>query len=79
MLDPILLSDTLEERATAGRFAMSVGSTNVCFEEYLFDRMEDNGDEPFCLGELDLDSYFVAGAAHAEAPKGISAEQLSKV
>ena len=65
MLDPIMLSDALEERGTAGRFAMSVGSTNVCFEEYLFDMMEENGDEPFCLVELDLDSYFVAGAAHA--------------
>ena len=79
MLDPILISDALEERATAGRFAMSIGSTNVCFDEYLFETMEENGDEPYCLGELDLDSYFVAGAAHAEAPKGISAEQLSKV
>ena len=58
---------------------MSVGSTNVCFDEYLFETMGENGDEPFRLGDLDLDSYFIAGAAHAEAPKGILAEQLSKV
>ena len=75
----MFISDALEERATIGRFAMSIGSTNICFEDYLFDTMSENKDEPVCLGELYLDSYFTASATHAEAPKNISAEQFSKI
>ena len=30
-------------------------------------------------GEIDLDTYFTASAAGAEAPNGVSVEQLSKV
>ena len=93
ILDPVLLSEALEERAAAGRFAMSVGSTNACFDEYLFDEIEDRGEKPFRLQgssktmdllrvHKDLDSYeqnFYAGAAHAEPPKGVSAQYLSKI
>ena len=63
---------------TSGRFAASIGSTNVHLEEYLFDTISDNTEDPLCLGELNLDSYF-ASAAHTDTPKGISADQLIKV
>ena len=70
ILNPALLSEALSERAAAGRFAMSVGSTNACLDEYLFHDAEahDSCEENFC-----------AGAAHAEPPKGISAQSLSKI
>ena len=44
--------------------------------KYLFDLSTDYSDNP-TRGELDPDSFF-ASDTHAEAPKGISADQLSK-
>jgi len=46
----------------------SIGSTNTVDCEYLFD-IADGSDtnEPICIGEIDLDPYFVS-AAHAERP-----------
>ena len=59
------------------RFASAIGSMNSHSEKYLFDLSPDYSDEP-TIGDLDLDS-FCASDTHAEAPKGISADQLSKV
>jgi len=79
VLDPSSLASALSERGEIGRFMASIGSTNAVDCEYLFD-IADGSDtnEPICIGEIDLDPYFVS-TAHAERPKGVSAEQLSKV
>lgn len=59
--------------------AVTVGATNACYNDYLFDPPPSMSmDEP-TTGEIDLDSYFTASATHAEAPKGVSVEQLCKV
>ena len=50
---------------------------NAQSAKYLFDLSPYPSDEP-TIGELYLDSLF-ASATHAEYPKGISADQLSKV
>ena len=50
---------------------------NVHSKKYLFDLSIESSDNP-TRGDLDLDSFF-ASATHAESPKGISADQLSKV
>ena len=77
VLDPVLLSNALEERGTIERFVITIGSMNAHSTKYIFNLSPDPSDEP-TIGDLDLDSFF-AGATHAEAPRGISAEQLSKV
>ena len=45
--------------------------------KYLFKLSIDPSDDP-TVGELDLDLFF-ASATHAEDPKGISADHLSKI
>ena len=64
----------ISDRATMGKMMESIGSTNVFKGEYLFDI----GDDP--LDDHDDDGMaFEASAAHAAIPKGVSAQQLSKV
>ena len=76
-LEPVLLSNALEERGTIRRFASTIGSMNAHSGKYIFDLSQDSSDDP-TIGDLDLDSFF-ASATHAEAPKGISSDHLSKV
>ena len=76
VLDPVLFSNTLEKRGTISRFASAIGSMNAHSEKYLLDLSPDTRYEP-SIGELKLDSFF-ASVTHAEAPKGISANQISK-
>ena len=78
VLDPVMLASSLDERGAIRRFATSIGSTNAHHEKYLFDIMLDDVNEVSAIGELDFE-FFTASATHAEASKGISAEQLSKV
>ena len=77
VVDPVLISNALEERGTIGIFTSVIGYVNAHSAKYLFDLSPKSSDEP-TRGELDLYSLF-ASANHAEAPKGISADQLSKV
>ena len=79
VLDPATLASSLSERGEIGRFMASIGSTNAVDCDYLFDIAESlDTNEPVCIGEIDLDPFFVS-SAHADRPKGVSAEQLSKV
>ncbi|GAF79741.1 unnamed protein product, partial [marine sediment metagenome] len=78
LLDPSELAYALSERAVISKFAVSVGATNAYQGDYLFDSPSVSMDGP-TTGEIDLDEYFTASATHAEAPKGVSVEQLSKV
>ena len=77
MIDPVLLSNELDERGRIGRFASAIGSMNDHSEKYFFDLSPESSDEP-TRGELELDLFF-GSATHVEAPKGISTDQLSKV
>ena len=72
VLDPVLLSKTLEERGTIRIFESAIGSMNAHSTKYLFDLSPESSDEP-TRGEVELESFF-ASATHAEAPKGISAD-----
>ena len=77
LIEPVLLSKALEERGTIGIFASAIRYMNYHSEKYLFNLSPESSGE-LTRGELDLDSFF-ASATHAEAPKGISADKLSKV
>ena len=77
VLDPVLFSNALEERGTIRIFASAIGSMNAHSAKYLFDLSPDPSGKPK-IGELYLDSFF-ASATHAEAHKGIPADQISKV
>ena len=76
VLDPVMISNALEEQGTIGIFASAIGSMNAHSEKYLFDLSPESSDEPTIV-ELDLDSFF-ASVNRVEDPKGISADQLSK-
>jgi len=79
VLDPATLASSLSKRGEIGRFMASIGSTNAVDCDYLFDIAESlDTNEPVCIGEIDLDPFFVS-PAHADRPKRVSAEQLSKV
>ena len=54
VIDPVLLSNALEEGGTIGRFASAIGSMNTHSAKYLFDLSPESIEDPKRV-ELDLD------------------------
>ena len=76
ILDAPTLSQLLQDRATCGKFAMSIGSTDVHEDNYLFN--DSNIPDTSENSDKILDEIMIS-ATHAMPPKGVTAQDLSKV
>jgi hypothetical protein len=91
--DLVSLSALITDRGELGRYQMAVGATFATTEKYLMEMevnnntpasyMLQNVEDPEFLKALEMsDDYlddFMVSATHAEPPKGVDAETLSKV
>ena len=78
-LDPNSFASAIDEQGIHGRFKCSIGSTNTCSGQYLLDVHNDEVEtEENNMLEYDID-FFSIDAMHADPPKGVNAEHLSKV
>ena len=86
-LDPVLFSESLQERRNAGAFAASIGSTTTTDGPYLIPEDESIADldidldvtDPMSFENGELLDFFSASGTTASKPKGVSAEFLSKI